>query len=71
MAQSRNGSAVLKTAIVRKLNSDFQSGRVPGITETPAILQVRPRPRQSYPYIYVAAISDTETAKTLGGLSSR
>ena len=68
---SRDGAAVLKTAIVRRLNSDFQHGRVPGITETPDVLQVRPRPLQGYPYIYVASITDTEVNKTLSGLSSR
>ena len=47
------GERPLKTAIVRKLNADFNHTKIPGLTAIPTVIQDRPLAGLPQPYIYV------------------
>ncbi len=59
MAGNRDATGYLKTGIVRKLRSEFNTTRVPGITSIPLVIQDRPLNNVPYPYIYID-VSDVE-----------
>ena len=61
---NRNGANVLKTALVRKLRSEFDHSRVPGLTEIPLIIQERPLDNTPEPYVYVKTNRTPEVDKT-------
>ena len=60
MAANRDATRFLKTGVVRKLRSEFSHNRVPGITETPLIIQDRPLNSVPYPYIYIDVVDVSE-----------
>ena len=64
MAGNRNATGYLKTAIVRRLRSEFNTTRVPGITEIPTIIQDRIIDSLPYPIIYVDISSVEEVNVT-------
>ena len=64
---SRNAADLLKTAIVRRLRSDFLHERVPGITEQPLFIQDRPQPFTPEPYVYIYVVNSDEVDVTTTG----
>lgn len=69
MATSRDGSKVLKDALVRKLRTEFDISRVPGISGLPLIIQ-RVTNNTPEPYIYIR-VEDTDETYVTKDNSSR
>lgn len=66
MANSRNAAGVIKTALVRRLRSDWDANNVSSLSQTPLIIQDRPLNSVDEPYIYLYEESSIEVnrAKT-------
>ena len=67
---SRNATAPLKTALVRKLRNDFDHNRVQGLTSMPLIIQDRPLNSVDEPYVYFYLEDDLEVDVTKDGSST-
>ena len=69
MAGNRLATSYLKTGIIRRLRSEFNATRVPGITEIPSIVQDRIIDSLPYPIIYVdiSSVDEIDVTKTGSG----
>lgn len=66
---SINGAGAIKTALIMKILSEFDTSAVSGITEVPLIIQDRPLESIVEPYVYLTYEDSFETDVTQTGSS--